>query len=164
MHPYYLVIQICVLWASQMILTVKILPSNAGDARGMGLICGWGRSPGVGNGNPLQFSCLETPMDRGTTPIFLSGDSHGTWWASVYRVAKSQTWMSTCAHTHIHSVCYIMYTYMQYCLSVLQNEDNFHHTVLIRTILANKMSTTVSSCISLVRTIWNDSTVYEVII
>ena len=79
MPPYYLVIQICVLWASQVALMVKNLPANAGDARGMGSICGWGRSPGVGNGKPLQFSCLETPMDR------------GTWWASVYRVAKSQT-------------------------------------------------------------------------
>ena len=78
---------------------VKNLPANAGDARGMGSICGWGRSPGVGNGKLLQFSCLETPMDR------------GTWWASVYRVAKSQTWMSTCAHTHIHCVCYIMYQF-----------------------------------------------------
>ena len=55
---------------------------------------------------------------------------------------------------------YIMYTYMQYCLSVLQNEDNCHHNVVIQTILGNTMSTTVSSCISLVHTIWNDSTVF----
>ena len=43
---------------------VKNLPANAGDPRGMGLIPGSGRSPGAGNGNPLQYSCLENPMDR----------------------------------------------------------------------------------------------------
>jgi len=49
---------------------------NAGD---LGLIPGSGRSPGEGNGNPLQYSCLENPMDR------------GAWWATVYGVTKSQT-------------------------------------------------------------------------
>ena len=42
---------------------VKILPTNVGDAREAGLIHGWGRPPGVGNGNPLQYSCLENLMD-----------------------------------------------------------------------------------------------------
>ena len=51
----------------------KNLPANVGD---MGLIPGLGRSPGEGNGNPLQYSCLENPMDR------------GAWWATVYWVAK----------------------------------------------------------------------------
>ena len=46
-------------------LVVKNLPANAGDLRGKGLIPGSGRSPGEGNGNPLQYSCLENPMDRG---------------------------------------------------------------------------------------------------
>ena len=41
------------------------LPANAGDARDMGLIPGSGRSPGGGHGNPLQYSCLKNPMDRG---------------------------------------------------------------------------------------------------
>ena len=45
----------------------------------MGLIPGLGRSPGKGNGNLLQYSCLENPMDT------------GAWWAAVYEVAKSQT-------------------------------------------------------------------------
>jgi len=58
---------------------VKNLPVNAGDLRGVGLIPGLGRSPGVGHGNPLQYSCLENPMDR------------GAWWATVHRVAKSRT-------------------------------------------------------------------------
>ena len=52
---------------------------NAGD---LGLIPRSGRSPGEGNGNPLQYSCLENPMDR------------GAWWATVYRVTKSQTRLS----------------------------------------------------------------------
>ena len=49
---------------------------NAGD---LGLIPGLGRSPGEGNGNPLQYSCLENSMDR------------GAWWATVHGVAKSRT-------------------------------------------------------------------------
>ena len=44
---------------------VENLPASAGDVRDAGLIPGLGRSPGVGNGNPLQYSCLENPMDRG---------------------------------------------------------------------------------------------------
>ena len=47
-----------------MVLVVKILPANAGDIRDRGLIPGLGRSPGGENGNPLQCSCLENPMDR----------------------------------------------------------------------------------------------------
>ena len=58
---------------------VKNLPANAGDARDVGLIPGLGRSPGVGNGNPLQNSCLENSMDR------------GVWWAVAHGVAKSHT-------------------------------------------------------------------------
>ena len=48
-----------------MALVVKNLPASAGDIRDLGSIPGWGRSPGGGNGNPLQYSCLESPMDRG---------------------------------------------------------------------------------------------------
>ena len=58
---------------------VKNLPASSGDT---GLIPGLGRSPGEGNGNPLQYSCLGNPMDR------------GAWWAIVYRVAKSWRWLS----------------------------------------------------------------------
>ena len=49
--------------ASQGVLVVKNPPANAGDARDMGLIPGLGRSPGVGNGNPLQYSGLENPTE-----------------------------------------------------------------------------------------------------
>ena len=58
---------------------VKNLPANAGDAEDVGLICGSERSPGEGNGNLLQSSCLEDPMDR------------GAWWAIVHGIAKSWT-------------------------------------------------------------------------
>ena len=52
--------------ASQLVLVVKILPANAGDdARDVGSIPGAGRSPREGNGNPLQFSYRENPMNRG---------------------------------------------------------------------------------------------------
>ena len=53
------------LGASQAALVVKNLPANSGDAGDMGSIPGSGRFPGEGNGNPLQSSCLENPMDRG---------------------------------------------------------------------------------------------------
>ena len=46
---------------------------NAGDVRGVGWISGLGRSPGKGNGNPLQYSCLEYPMDRGTRSAIVHG-------------------------------------------------------------------------------------------
>ena len=62
-----------------MVLVVKNLPVNAADARNSGSISGLGRSLGEGHGNPLQYSCLENPMDR------------GTWQATVHGVAKSQT-------------------------------------------------------------------------
>ena len=58
---------------------VKNLAANAGDTRDVGLILGSGRSPGTGNGNPLQYSCLENFMDG------------GAWWATVHGVANSRT-------------------------------------------------------------------------
>ena len=78
------------IWASQVVLVVKNLPANAGDARDVGLIPGLGRSPGEGNGNPLQYSCLENPMNR------------WAWWATVHRAAKSQTLLKKLSmHTQI---------------------------------------------------------------
>ena len=52
-------------WASQVALVVKNPPTKARDGRDTSLIPGLGRSPGGGHGNPLQYSCLESPMDRG---------------------------------------------------------------------------------------------------
>ena len=51
---------------TQVVLVVKTPPANAGDTGDMGLIPGSGRSPGEGNGNPLQYSCLENSMDKET--------------------------------------------------------------------------------------------------
>ena len=58
---------------------VKNLPANAGEIREVVSIPGLGRFPGGGHGNPLQYSCLENPMDR------------GTWPAIVHGITKSQT-------------------------------------------------------------------------
>ena len=64
-------------------LVVKNRLANSGDVRDAGLIPGWGRSPGGGHGNPLQYSCLEDPTDR------------GAWRAMVHGVAKSDTTEAT---------------------------------------------------------------------
>ena len=56
-----------------MALVVKNPPANAGDERDVGSIPGSGRSPGGGHGNPLQYSCLENPMDRGAWQATLHG-------------------------------------------------------------------------------------------
>ena len=61
---------------SQVALVVKKPPSSAGDIREAGSIPGSGRSPGRRHGNPLQYSCLQNPMDR------------GAWWATAHSVAK----------------------------------------------------------------------------
>ena len=55
---------------------VKNPPARAGDIRDMGSVAGSGRSPEEGNGNPLQYSCLRNPMDR------------GAWWATVHGFTK----------------------------------------------------------------------------
>ena len=54
-------------------LVVKNLPVNAGDIKDLGMIPGSGRAPGGGNGNPLQYSCLENPMDRGACTAIVHG-------------------------------------------------------------------------------------------
>ena len=62
---------------------VRNLPANSGDEGDTGSILESERSPGGENGNPLQFSCLENPMNR------------GAWWVTVHGVTKSQTWLVT---------------------------------------------------------------------
>ena len=64
-------------WASRVALVVTSPPANAGNMTDTGLIPGSGRSPGEGHGNPLQYSCLENPMDR------------EAWRATVHRAAES---------------------------------------------------------------------------
>ena len=60
-------------WAFQVALVVKNLPTNARDKRDEGSIPGLGRSPGEGNGNPLWYSCLENPTDRGAWQAAIQG-------------------------------------------------------------------------------------------
>ena len=63
-------------------------PVNAGDARDTGLIPGLRRHPGVGNGNPFQYSCLENSMNR------------GVWWAAVFGVTKTRTQLARMPQRH----------------------------------------------------------------
>ena len=70
-----------------MMLVVKNLPANAGEVRDTCLISGFGRSPGAGLGNPLQYSCLENSTDG------------GAWQAAVHWVAKNRTQLKW--HTNI---------------------------------------------------------------
>ena len=83
---------------------VKNLPANAGDA---GSIPGSGRSPGGGNGNPVQYSWLGNPMDR------------GAWWATVYGVAKSWPRPSPCVCAHVR-----MHTHTSICVINLATQCN----------------------------------------
>ena len=68
-----------ILERNQVVLVVKNLPVNAGNIKDVGSIPGLGRFPGGGHGNPLQYSCLENPTDR------------GAWRTTVHGVAKSHT-------------------------------------------------------------------------
>ena len=75
-------------WYSQVTLVEKNLPANAGEVRNVGSFPGSGRSPEGKHGNPLQYSCLENPMDR------------VAWWTTVHMVAKSQKQLSDLACSH----------------------------------------------------------------
>ena len=75
---------------------------SACNVRDPGSVLGLGRSPGEGNGNPLQYSYLENPMDR------------GAWWAVIHGVSKSRTQMSdTRMHTHTHTHTHIFLIELQ---------------------------------------------------
>ena len=83
--------------ASQVALVVNNLPANAGDVRGTCFIPGSGRYQGGGHGNPLQYSCLENPMDR------------GAWQATVHRVTQSQTQLKQLSR---HTLLLLYYIYI----------------------------------------------------
>ena len=78
-QPIFIEYLLCAIWASKILLVVKNPPTNARDTRNTGSIPGSGRSPGIGNGNPLQYSCLENFMDR------------GAWQPAVHGATKGQT-------------------------------------------------------------------------
>ena len=90
---------------------MKNPPANARDTRNAGLIPGWWRSPGERNGNPLQYSCLGNPMDR------------GAWQVIVHRVTKNWIWLHDWEHTehihrytHIHTYIY-SFSFFFFCIS-----------------------------------------------
>ena len=98
------------MWASRLVLVVKNPPANAGDIRDSALNPGLGRSPGGGRGNPLQYSCLENPMDR------------GAWQATVHGVTKSWTrlkWLS--------SIRKLFYISQQRSMTPWWRLNMFHH-------------------------------------
>ena len=91
--------------ASQVAQWLKNLLTNAGDIENAGLIPGLGKCPEGGRGNPLQYSSLENPMDR------------GVWWATVHRVAKSWMWlkllsMHSCTHKNVTTLICNQYKYL----------------------------------------------------
>ena len=120
---------------------VKSLSDNAGDAKDTGLVPGSVRSPGVGNGNPFQYSCLENPTDK------------GAWWAAVHVVKKSGTQLNAHAHTHLsdwerdigdrtiraHSIPFItqqiLYIISE-CSHLIQSNYPFTNPVIKETVLS----------------------------
>ena len=77
---------------------VKNLLANIGDLRDVSAIPGWGTSPGGGHSNPLQYPCLENPVDR------------GAWWATVHVVTKGRgRSVTTHTHTHTHTRDWFMF-------------------------------------------------------
>ena len=113
---YWIKVPVPLLWTSQVAAVVKNLPANAGDTRDLSSILGSGRSSGVGNGNPLQYSCLGNPMDWRNC------------WATVYGITKNWLWLSahpclcllTCLFTLALCLCLLLVTYVpaQSCLAL----------------------------------------------
>ena len=75
-------------WTFQVVLVVKSPSANAEDGRDVSSVPGLGKAPGGRHNDPLQYSCLENPMDR------------GPWWATVHRVAESRTQLKRLSTLH----------------------------------------------------------------
>ena len=82
---------LCSLWSSQVSLVLKKPPAKARDT---GLIPGWERPHEIGSGNPLQYSCLENPTDR------------GAWWTTVHVAKKSDVTERLNTHAHAHCITF----------------------------------------------------------
>ena len=104
---------------------LKNPPANAGNVRDVGSIPGLGRCPGGGHGNPLQYSCLENPMDR------------GAWRATVHRVTKSGTRLKRLSmHAHIQVDTFQLFgffpSYLDYGFGerkITEVKCHFHHII-----------------------------------
>ena len=122
----------------------KVSAYNAGD---LGSIPGSGRSPGEGNGNPLQYSCLENPMDR------------GAWWATIHGVAKSWTGLSdfcvcmclcvistSCVHTSFFLLFMNMCAYFIHSFFYLWTYElftvfrSYKHTITMNNVAVQSLS------------------------
>ena len=90
--------------ASRVAPMVQNSPAIAGDVRDVGSIPGWGRPPGGGHGNPVQYSCLENPMNRGAWPGYSSMSTH--WLTAVHRVTKNRMLLNDGVNTHIQIIAY----------------------------------------------------------
>ena len=115
-------IQYAFLRASYVVIVVKNLPTSAGDLRDMDSIPGSGRHPREGPGNPLQYSCLENPMDR------------GAWRATVHGVWKSQAqqkWLST--HRYFSPNSRLTYLHQVVQFSSVQSPSHVWFLVTSRT-------------------------------
>ena len=86
-------------WGFPSGIAVKNPSASEGYTRDLGSIPGLGRSPGKGNGNPLQYHCLKSPMDR------------GAWWATVHGVTKSRSQLSMRSHTSFTEPNFCCYFY-----------------------------------------------------
>ena len=101
-------------WASQVALVVKNPPASAGDTRDAGSVPGSRRSPGEENGNPLQYYCLENPMDR------------EAWRATVHGVTQSQIWLklhSMHARAFGWGIIFCFGSKVLFCLASCYNES-----------------------------------------
>ena len=136
---------------------IKNLPANAGDSGDIGSIPASGRSPGVGNGNPLQYSCLENPTDR------------GAWRATVHRVTVNWTWLNMLAVGDIfifHNwgrATGIWWVRPRMLLSFLDAQDRFprHSIIQLKMPIVLNWETPLytlpwwrSSCMRSLETIW----------
>ena len=145
------------IWASQVALVIKNLPANAGELSDVGLISGYGRSPEVGHGSLLQYSCLENSMDR------------GAWCATVHRVAKSRTRLKQLSTQALVSLLWLSIT--ANCIITLffvsfQIENEFAFAILLPFFAllfysSNEPQSQLAEILSAVGPSWEDRTMHR---
>ena len=98
---------------------IKNQPADAGDVRDRSSFPGSGRSPGGEHGNPLQYSYLQNPMDR------------GAWQATIHRVSKSRTWLKRLSVPGLLSQCTPLLNYAHWVKLLSDDKTQFHPMVLL---------------------------------